>query len=456
MEMQLYGGTSFNSTAPSYSNNYYLQSNYLNPYYGAYNPSFYGYNNQSFYGYPNNNAIFGQNIPQGYVQAAQTQQQTEAPQVQQQVPATPFEGLNKAEVTAITEDYAKSLSPSHSFKSAAISGGIGFALMNNPRLYVHPINTYKALSQTNAAFATVKEAGTALNKLWMEPKNSELLREAWLQHNKALARCESKLGLFRKSYLASGDNKVIKDVVLKLEEALKDGNLNEIKKYTAQLKVAYQSNPGILPKGVNYLKKSIGLNVGATSVKEALADEKAINAVIKELNGGEIVGFKNMLSKNTGGFFGPMMWVGFEFLADSGKIQTAFQEDKQTGWKQVGQTAVKGLGSAAGWTLGETAGKWAFAKWGAKIGSKVHPLLGTLIGGAVGLIGGSIGMWLAGKGTKAIVGKDVADKIQVKNMSNSAEGQLTMIQNTIQRIQSGEQVSQPAQQGVQKILAMYA
>ena len=127
-----------------------------------------------------------------------------------------------------------------------------------------------------------------------------------------------------------------------------------------------------------------------------------------------------------------------------------------TGMKQLGQTTVKGIGAAAGWTLGEAAGKWAFAKWGAKIGSKVHPLLGTLIGGAVGFVCGGIGMWLTGKGTRAIIGQDVADDIEAKKLAKSQEGQVQLLQNTMQRIQKGEKVSADAQQAVQKLMAQYA
>ena len=148
--------------------------------------------------------------------------------------------------------------------------------------------------------------------------------------------------------------------------------------------------------------------------------------------------------------------MGIEFLLSAGKIKTAFQKDNETGMKQLGQTAVKGAGNAAGWALGEAAGKWAFAKWGAKLGSKVHPLFGTLIGGVVGLVGGGLGMWLAGKGTNKLVGQDVADDIEAKNLASTQEGQVQLLQNTAQRMQKGENVSSSAQQAVQKAMALYA
>ena len=120
------------------------------------------------------------------------------------------------------------------------------------------------------------------------------------------------------------------------------------------------------------------------------------------------------------------------------------------------QTAVRGAGNAIGWALGEAAGLWAFTKLGASIGTAVGPGIGTLIGGAVGLIGGGLGMWLAGKATKALVGQDVADDIEAKKLAQSQEGQVQLIQNTMQRMQSGEKVSAQAQQAVQKMMSLYA
>ena len=120
--------------------------------------------------------------------------------------------------------------------------------------------------------------------------------------------------------------------------------------------------------------------------------------------------------------------------------------------KQTSQTIVKATGNAAGWALGEAASTWAFTKWGAKIGSKIHPAVGTLIGGAVGLVGGSLGMWLTGKLTNGLVGKDVADDIKAKELASTSEGQMQLLQNTIERIQSGEKVSPEALATVQKLI----
>ena len=159
--------------------------------------------------------------------------------------------------------------------------------------------------------------------------------------------------------------------------------------------------------------------------------------------------------KRGGGIKGGILFFAMEVLMNLGKIKTAFEKDSNTGMKQLGQTAVKGTGNAVGWALGEAASVWAFTKWGAKIGSKIHPILGTLIGGAVGVIGGTVGMCLAGKATKALVGQDVADDIDANKLAQTTEGQEELLKNTIERMQRGEKVSPEAQQAVQKIINQY-
>ena len=452
MEMQLYGGTSFNSTAPSYSNNYYLQSNYLNPYYGAYNPSFYGYNNQSFYGYPNNNAIFGQNIPQGYVQAAQTQQQGLSQQAPQQLPATPFEGLTKAESEAIVDFYAKNLEPSQSLTAAATSGVAVGALMMNPRILAHPINylttSFSKKSRVNKLFDLKKNS--ALKEAWKS--NNIILEEAYSQMHRAEARSKWKIGAFRKRYTPEEFSKL--ENIMK--EALKPGadgkiDIKKVANATEQLRHAYTTN-GWLAIGKNATVETQLAEVTekATANGKAVRDNTA--RLLKFRN--QKMTFKNAFKK-AGGKLG-LAFAAVEVVMNMGKIQTAFQVDKKTGYKQLGQTSVKAVANAGGWVLGEAAGIWASAKLGAAIGTAFGPGIGTAVGAVAGLLGGSIGMWLCGKAAKKIVGEDVANKIEAKNLAKTEEGQLTLVQNAMQGIQSGQQVSQPAQQGVQKILAMYA
>ena len=56
----------------------------------------------------------------------------------------------------------------------------------------------------------------------------------------------------------------------------------------------------------------------------------------------------------------------------------------------------------------------------------------------IGALCGSIGMWLAGKATRAIVGEDVADKIQAENMTKTQEGQAQLLTYTAQKVQEGK------------------
>ena len=55
-----------------------------------------------------------------------------------------------------------------------------------------------------------------------------------------------------------------------------------------------------------------------------------------------------------------------------------------------------------------------------------------------------------------LVGQDVADDIEARKMANSSEGQVQLLQNTMNRIQNGEKVSLDAQMAVQKIMTQYA
>ena len=162
------------------ANNY---SSYLNP-------SFYGY--QNGYNYGNYNSSFGQSVPYGY---GNTNQQN----------TSVFQGLNSSETKALMNDYKKSLAPSEGLLGCAL-GNAAFGVAMHPRLIAHPWNSITTFGNVNKAFADVKVEGSALQKLWKDPKNSDILREAYLQMHKAEARCGTKLGAFRRSYLKTGAN----------------------------------------------------------------------------------------------------------------------------------------------------------------------------------------------------------------------------------------------------------
>ena len=467
MEMALYGGFNTNLNAPSY----------LNGYMGGANSS---YMNSSMFGYDNGynyNPTFGQSIPSGY--GTQTQQQESV-----------FQGLNTSETKALMNDYKKSLAPSEGLLGC-LAGNAAFGLAMNPRIIAHPWNTVKATffaeNATNKFFKTLKD-NKAFQAAWKNPENSNILREAWLQHNKAVARCEGKLGAFRQSYKATGDVATMIKEVKALEAALESGNMEAITRQTAKLQHVYSSaNTGFIGRGVKWCRNQIAKIIPeswtmmGTSVKEAVAakslsvteainDTKGIEGKIAELaktsgtlnDAGKLAAkattktdFMHML-KRGGGVKGGLLFAGLELAMNFGKLKTAFQEDSTTGMKQLGQTSIKAAGNAAGWALGEAAGLWAFTKLGASVGTALGPGIGTLIGGVVGLVGGGLGMWLAGKATNAIVGQDIADDIEARKLTQSQEGQVQLLQNTMQRMQSGEDVSPEAQMAVQKFAELYA
>ena len=91
----------------------------------------------------------------------------------------------------------------------------------------------------------------------------------------------------------------------------------------------------------------------------------------------------------------------------------------EAGFKQLGQSAVKAAGNAVGWVAGKAVGGWAGAKLGAAIGSVV-PGIGTIAGSIIGFIGGSIGSWAVSKFLEKKMGPDVADKLDAKDKTKTA------------------------------------
>lgn len=433
MEMALYGGFGMNANAPSYANGYMGGNNYSN----NITPSFYGYGSgyNNYGGY--NNSTFGQSIPYGY--GATTPQQAQE---------SVFQGLSSTDTQALIDDYKKSLTPSEGIIGATV-GGAAFGVMMHPRLIAHPWNSAKITPEIEKMFSAVKKEGHHLNKLWTNPETNGVMREAYFQMHKAAARKGSKLGLFRRSYSAKGNEKLLADVnkaMKEMEALLKNpkASIDDIARVTADLKNCYKSD-GIISRGFNKIAEPIknffGMKSEAVTAKSILQDNAKLS-------------YKGALKK--GGTFGFLLFAGIELAMGISKIKTAFEKDDKTGMKQLGQTTVKALGNAGGWALGEAAGIWASAAIGAKIGTLFGPGVGTAIGGLLGIVGGTVGMWLTGKATHALVGQDVADDIEAKKLAQSQEGQVQLLQNTMQRMQSGEKVSAQAQQAVQKLMTQYA
>lgn len=466
MEMALYGGLNTNASAPSYLNGYVGESSIFNEQ-NLYNPNFYGYNQN-----------FGQVLPTGYANQVQNQQNGVNNQNQQNPLMTqpvqtqqvlPFQGLTENDRKAIVDYYAKNLEPSESLLNAATTGAIGTVVMTNPRIIAHPINylktTFSPKSQVNAMFKDAKKAGTALNAAWKE--NSMIMEEAFSQMHRAEARFNSKAGLFRKSY-SKQDFAQLKTI---METALTPGadgkiNINKVAEATEKLRHAYSNNGWLFDPIGNFKERfgkfanKFGIKKGTKTVASQLNDVD-IDKIIKsntdkllELNRGKATTFKNAFQK-AGGKMG-LAFGALEFLMSYDKIQTAFEKDKKTGWKQVGQSAVKSAANAGGWMLGETAAIWAGAKLGATIGTAFGPGVGTAIGAVIGFIGGSIGMCLAGKAAKALVGEDVANKINADKLAQSSDGQLEILQNVLETAQKDENLDAKTAIALNKTLNMYA
>ena len=155
--------------------------------------------------------------------------------------------------------------------------------------------------------------------------------------------------------------------------------------------------------------------------------------------------------KRGGGIKSGLFFMAIEVLMSLGNIKEAFSKDNKTGMTQIGQTLVKGAGSAAGWAIGEAAGVWASTKICAAIGTAISPGLGTAIGGVLGLIGGSIGCWATGKLTKWLVGQDVGEKVKIEKMKQTPEGQAQLLQLTAQQ----KNIPLDVQQSMQNVVNYY-
>jgi len=416
-EYMLYGGSNYGTGAPSYANNYMGVVNYGDSYYPYANSNYANGYNPSFNGYGNSYANTTSNSAN-----------------------TNFQGLTDKDWQVLKNYYNKGLSPSQSVLSSAVSG-VGMAVMNNPRLTVHPINTLKSLKGTNALFADCKKEGTALYKLWRGKETNGLMQDAYAALNKLEARNFSKIGAFRKRFSSEDYNK-LKSI---MDSALKSGDPKRIADATATLKNAYVSD-GWLAK---IFKKP-------KSVTEAINDTATISKTSAELlQTSKGLTFKQALAKG-GGIKGGLFMMGIEFLGSKDKIKTAFNKDNATGWKQVGQTTVKAAGNAAGWALGDAAAVWALGKFGAKIGTAFGPGIGTIIGAVAGVVGGSVGMCIMGKITRALVGQDVGEKIETENMTKTSEGQQKLIQYAFEKAQKGEKMDAATQQVVNKMINLYA
>lgn len=143
---------------------------------------------------------------------------------------------------------------------------------------------------------------------------------------------------------------------------------------------------------------------------------------------------------------------------DMDELAVAYKDGVGSGLKQTGQTAVK-AGAAAG-------GFWAGAKGGAFLGAKVGACFGPVgaaVGGLLGgLAGGLFGSWGAKKVAKAVVGKDVGDKIREQQALEAAnaqqgtelsESQMMAVGNVLAYAQQDQEIDEKTMAVLNKLAA---
>ena len=349
-------------------------------------------------------------------------------------------GISKKDSKALVDCYVST--PSESVAAAAF-GGATFWLMNNPRFVAHPINTFKGLKGVNEMFKPVLTEGSPLHTLWVDPKTNSIMRDAHLEMNRAFARAESRLPIFRKKY----DKRTIEILRKEMQRALDTGKAEEIAKATERLRAVYVTDTGF-GKAFRFVDKFAGGSPYKTQ-EEALKNlnsPEILNKAKERLSKAGKLTFKDAI-KSHAGIGGIVVFAGIEFLLGMGNIVKSYKKDKEN--KQIGkntnygnhqlmQTTIKGLGSGIGWGFGEALGMWAYGKWGAKLGSKGHPIIGTILGGTVGLIGGSLGMMFTGRATKALVGEDIGSKIEATELMQTSEGQAQILEQVYDKAKKGE------------------
>ncbi len=441
-EYMLYQGASgVNPNCPSYLNGYMANNtawNYQTPF---------GYNNQSIWNNQNLwNNQFAQQSAQSSAGAVDTFAQ-QTPQAQQQ---TTF-GASQQDLDTLGKYYLKGLNPSESLLGVA-GGGAAFAVMNNPRMIVHPWNSLKATKAVDEMFKGIKQDGF-LKELWngtakdaagKEIKGGyEVLSEAYSRMHKLEALNNSKLGIFRKSIkgVKGNDGKLIYDSLKKeMTDALAKGDVKKIAEVTEKIKRATNAFTGHVP---NLLRK-MGMQKSMTNLRKFI-NSSQYEDLGKTVTGslakaGEKTTLKEFLKEGVQSQkgWGGIIFGAMEFVSDFDNLKNAFSKDTTTGMKQVGQTSAKAAGSIIGWTVGEAVGAWAGAKIGAAVGTAFCPGLGTAIGAVAGLVGGTVGCHYLSKFAKWIVGEDVGAKVKVDKMKRTSQGQQQLLQLTLPQAQEDQ------------------
>ena len=454
MEWMLYGGRSgMNMSVPSMYNGYM----------GAYNTNLMNYANPIFKGYGNynNKDIFtsvndATRVNNAYQTAAEGNSQVDWSKPQ-------FKGLSD-DLNELGDYYIKNSAPSESFMGAAV-GGAAFGLMNNMRILAHPINSIKALSPTAKMFTDIGVDGSRLRALWQNPETNKVVAEAYGQMHKLNGAKFWRVGLFKAKLEGESLTKA-ENIITRMKSALSEGNAQKIAELSEEARRITNAKTGYIPRvwrwlGLNKpyqwfketsIAKSFGIGAAKPEIAEVAAKSVSEKAAASTLSGA----LKHSCGIGNGVAFA-LFEAAFDLL--DGKIQAAFDKDNATGYKQLSQTAIKGVGSAVGWAVGEGIGTWAgtiaAAKIGAIAGSAVAPGVGTAIGAIAGLVGGSIGCWLTGKITHKVIGQEAGTLAKVEKMKQTAQGQQELLQLTLPQAMEDKKINQRTAQAINNVANFY-
>lgn len=359
-----------------------------------------------------------------------------------------FKGLTRKEEKLITEystkkqEYVENLGT-----SLAFGAGLGVVVPNMNQV-AHPFSAANAAfnknSVTNKMFQDVVK-----QDIWK--KESILMQDAYAAMNRAEIRANkwSWQGLFKRGYT----NEEFEFLQKQMKEALQRGNADEIAEVTMKLKNANNLKEGWFSR-IFKKPSTTGAIDGYNRTLLQSVDDKtgAVTDHLKAYRATTSTSFKNILRDSAGlkdasGKYNKM-GIGFALLSLASEwryIKAGFNEDTETGFKQLGQSIAKAGSSWGGYVLGSAIGKWGGAKLGSMIGTAVCPGLGTAIGAVAGFVCGTVCSWGLRKLTNWIVGDNVANKYIAKNEIKEAktdEQKAAFINNLVAQAQKDKDVDE--------------
>ena len=346
--------------------------------------------------------------------------------------STIFQGFTKKEEEKLLKQHSITFEPTAKLGSSLLAGlGLG-SLMKNGGMFSHPWNSAKTALRGSATNQMFK----GKDEIW---KNfSNLTQEAYYQMHKVERRSNSHwFKIFRKSYTQADDG-VFKQYQKLMEDAIKSGNPERLAEVTElgkriNVKDGWLTNAWRKLRGKPMLNPADELTKGLDDIaKGAMRSSEGVQTLLKYKN----VSLKQAFNQAKGGKVGLILGA-LGFLMEIGNISKAFKKDKKDGWKQTGQSVAKFGANYLGYMAGETIGIWGGAKLGALIGSVV-PGLGTAVGALAGMLCGTIVSHFAGKGVRAIVGDNVSNEIQTKNLTKTEDGIKQIKQDLIAQAERGE------------------